>query len=110
MEEKFEKVVENMDEFIKEQEEFNLLMAQALGSIIILLDAIRQNDYEVSELERKVDREIASETAKATVDVVTNYLVKRMKVAYAEHRTIQNLCSAIAVLRGNRYGHKHDNF
>lgn len=78
MEEKFEKVVKNMVEFIKEQEEFNLLMAQALGSIIILLDGIRQNGHEISEFERKVSREIETATAKATVDVVTNYLEKRM--------------------------------
>lgn len=78
MEEKFEKVVENMDEFIKEQKEFNTLMAQALGSIIILLDGIRQNGHEMSEFEREVSREIENATAKATVDVVTNYLEKRM--------------------------------
>ena len=73
MEEKFEKVVENMDKFIKEQEEFNLLMAQTLGTIILLV-GIRQNDHEMSEFERKVSREIE----KATVGVITNYLEKRM--------------------------------
>lgn len=77
MEKKFEKVVENMDKLIKEQKEFNLLMAQALGSIIILLD-IRQNGHEMSEYERKVSREIENETAKAVVDAVTNYLEKRL--------------------------------
>lgn len=78
MEERLVKVVENMDKLIKEQEEFNLLMAQALGSIIILLDGIRQNDHEMSEFERKVSREIANATAKTTVEIVTNYLEKRM--------------------------------
>ena len=78
MEEKLVKVVENMDKLIKEQEEFNLLMAQALGSIIILLDGIRQNDHEMSELERKANRKLENETAKATVGVITNYLEKRM--------------------------------
>lgn len=78
MEEKFEKVVENMDEFIKEQKEFNTLMAQALGSIIILLDGIRQNGHEMSELERKVSREVENATAKVSVDAITNYLEKRM--------------------------------
>ena len=78
MEEKFEKVVENMDEFIKEQKEFNTLMAQVLGSIIILLDGIRQNGHEMSEFERKVSREIENATAKVTVAAVTDYLEKRM--------------------------------
>lgn len=78
MEEKFEKVVKNMDEFIKEQKEFNTLMAQALGSIIILLDGIRQNGHEMSEFEREVSREIENATAKATVEVLTNYLKERM--------------------------------
>lgn len=78
MEERLVKVVEIMDKFINEQKEFDLLMAQALGSIIILLDGIRQNDYEMSELERKVSRELENETAKAIVDAVTNYLEKRM--------------------------------
>ena len=78
MEERLVKVVENMDKLIKEQEEFNLLMAQALGSIIILLDGIRQNGHEMSELERKVSREIENATAKVTVDAVTDYLEKRM--------------------------------
>ena len=78
MEERLVKVVENMDKLIKEQEEFNLLMAQTLGSIIILLDGIRQNDNEMNEVERKIVRHIEEETAKATVDAVTNYLVKRM--------------------------------
>ena len=53
-------------------------MAQALGSIIILLDGIRQNGHEMSELERKVSREIENATAKVTVDAVTDYLEKRM--------------------------------
>lgn len=78
MEERLVKVVEKMDKLIKEQEEFNLLMAKALGSIIILLDGIRQNDHEMSEFERKVSRQIENETAKAVVDAVTNYLEKRM--------------------------------
>lgn len=78
MEERLVKVVENMDKLIKEQEEFNLLMAQTLGSIIILLDGIRQNGHEMSELERKVSREIENVTAKAAVDAVTDYLLKRM--------------------------------
>lgn len=78
MEERLVKVVENMDKLIKEQEEFNLLMAQALGSIIILLDGIRQNGHEMSELERKVSREIENSASKATVGVITNYLAKRM--------------------------------
>lgn len=78
MEEKFEKVVENMDEFIKEQKEFNTLMAQALGSIIILLDGIRQNGHEMSEFEREISREIENSASKATVDVITNYLEERL--------------------------------
>lgn len=78
MEERLVKVVENMDKLIKEQEEFNLLMAQTLGSIIILLDAIRQNDDEMSEYERKVSREMGNATAKVTVSAVTDYLEKRM--------------------------------
>lgn len=78
MEERLVKVVEKMDKLIKKQEEFNLLMAQTLGSIIILLDAIRQDDHEMSEFERKVSREMGNATAKVTVGVVTDYLEKRM--------------------------------
>lgn len=79
MEERFEKVVKNMDKLIKEQEEFNLLMAQALGSIIILLDGIRKNGHEMSELEREVNREIENATAKVIVNAVTDYLEKRIE-------------------------------
>lgn len=78
MEEKITKVVESMDELVKEQKEFNTLMARTLGSIIILLDSIRQNDHEMCEIEREVTREIENTMLKLTVDVITNYLKKRL--------------------------------
>ena len=78
MEERLEKVVESMDKLVKEQEEFNLLMVQTLGSIIILLDGIRQNGQEEDEFERKIAKQIENATAKATVENVTKYLEERL--------------------------------
>lgn len=78
MEERLEKVVESMDKLVKEQEEFNLLMVQTLGSIIILLDGIRQNGQEEDEFKRKIAKQIEDATAKATVENVTKYLEERL--------------------------------
>ena len=86
MEERLEKVVESMNKLVKEQEEFNLLMAQTLGSIIILLDGIRQNGQEEDEFVRKIAKQIENAIAKqienaiakTAVENVTKYLEERL--------------------------------